>query len=77
MTFHKLPSLRAKQIIRALERGGFVLDRQKGSHAVMVHPTSKARTVVPVHSGETIQKALLVEIINQANLSIDDFLELL
>ena len=77
MTFHKLPALRAREIIRALERAGFVQDRQKGSHLVLLHPDSGFRTVVPVHSGETVHKALLVQIIKQANLDIDEFIALL
>lgn len=34
VAFHELPSLRARKVIRALERAGFVKDRQKGSHTV-------------------------------------------
>jgi predicted RNA binding protein YcfA (HicA-like mRNA interferase family) len=33
----KIPLLTAKQIIRALRKAGFVEDRQKGSHLVMLH----------------------------------------
>ena len=77
MTFHKLPALRARQIIRALERAGFVRDRQKGSHLVMYHPRAKARTVIPIHGGETIHKGLLADIIHQSGLEVDQFLDLL
>ncbi|HBL39532.1 TPA: hypothetical protein DDZ10_02565 [Candidatus Uhrbacteria bacterium] len=75
--FHLLPSLRARKIIRALEKAGFVQDRQKGSHVVMRHPTKKCQTVVPIHSGEEIHKSLLMDIIKQAELSIQEFLNLL
>jgi predicted RNA binding protein YcfA (HicA-like mRNA interferase family) len=43
----KLPALTAKKVIRALKRAGFIEDRQKGSHMVLIHPDTKARTVVP------------------------------
>lgn len=35
VAFHLLPALRARKIIRTLEKAGFVQDRQKGSHVVM------------------------------------------
>ena len=77
VAFHRLPSLRARKIIKALEKAGFVKDRQKGSHVVMRHPTKKCQTVVPVHSGEEIHKSLLTDIIKQAELEIQEFLDLL
>jgi len=43
----KLPSLTARKVVRALNRAGFVDDRQKGSHLILIHPETKARTVVP------------------------------
>ena len=72
-----LPALTAVQTIRALKRGGFVEDRQKGSHLILINPTTKVRTVVPIHSGKTIAKPLLKDIINDADLSIEQFLDLL
>jgi predicted RNA binding protein YcfA (HicA-like mRNA interferase family) len=73
----KLPSLNARKVIRALKRAGFVEDRQKGSHLILIHPESKVRTVVPVHPGQTIKDPLLRAIIRDANLSVDQFIELL
>jgi predicted RNA binding protein YcfA (HicA-like mRNA interferase family) len=73
----KLPSLAARKIIRALKRAGFVEDRQKGSHLVLIHKGTKARTVVPVHPGRTIKEPLLRAIVRDANLSVDEFIKLL
>jgi predicted RNA binding protein YcfA (HicA-like mRNA interferase family) len=73
----RLPSLTARKVIRALKRAGFVEDRQKGSHLVLIQPEMKARTVVPVHPGRTIKEPLLRAILRDANLSIDEFIELL
>ena len=75
--FHLLPTLRARKIIRTLEKAGFVQDRQKGSHVVLRHPTKKCHTVVPVHAGEDIHKSLLMDIIKQAELDLQEFLNLL
>jgi predicted RNA binding protein YcfA (HicA-like mRNA interferase family) len=73
----KLPSLTARKVVRALKSAGFVEDRQRGSHLMLIHPESKARTVVPVHPGHTIKDPLLRGIIRDANLSVDQFIELL
>ena len=73
----KLPAVTARKVIRALKRAGFVEDRQKGSHLILVHPETKARTVVPVHVGRTIKEPLLRAIIRDANLGIEEFMGLL
>jgi predicted RNA binding protein YcfA (HicA-like mRNA interferase family) len=72
-----LPALTARSVIRALKRAGFVEDRQKGSHLVMFHPETHARTVIPVHGGKTLKKPLLRAIIADTGLSVEEFLELL
>jgi predicted RNA binding protein YcfA (HicA-like mRNA interferase family) len=64
-------------VVRALKRAGFVEDRQSGSHLVLIHPETKARTVVPVHPGRTIKAPLLRAIVRDANLSVVEFIELL
>jgi predicted RNA binding protein YcfA (HicA-like mRNA interferase family) len=71
----KLPSLTAKKVVRALKRAGFVEDRQKGSHLVLIRDS--ARTVVPMHSGRTIKESLLRSIVREAQLTVDEFIELL
>ena len=73
----KIPSLTARRVVRALKRAGFVEDRQSGSHLVLIHPETKARTVVPVHPGRTIKAPLLRAIVRDANLSVVEFIELL
>ncbi len=58
-----LPSLTPKELIRVLERLGFVRTRKsRGGHLRYIHPDGR-RTTVPFHSGKTIPKGLLVKII--------------
>ena len=73
----KLPSLTARKVVRALKRAGFVEDRQKGSHLILIHPETKVRTVVPVHPGRTIKEPLPGAIVRDANLPADEFMKLL
>lgn len=71
-----LPSLNAREIIRALKKVGFEEDRKKGSHLVMHNKMTGARTVIPVHPGN-IKKYLVHAIIRDTNLSTKKFIELL
>jgi predicted RNA binding protein YcfA (HicA-like mRNA interferase family) len=76
----RIPALTAWKVIQALKRAGFVEDRQKGSHLVLVHSETEARTVAPVDAGRTIspvKEPLLRAIVRDANLSADEFIELL
>lgn len=77
MGFSQLPALNARDVIRAVERAGFLFDRQSGSHAIYIHPVSKRRTIIPIHGGSTIKKPLLRSIIDDLGISIEEFLRLL
>ncbi len=46
----KSPSITAKDLIRLLERKGFVFDRAKGSHQIYLHPEKKLRAVEPMYT---------------------------
>ena len=71
----KYPSLKAREVVRALERHGFRLKAQKGSHAKYTkHEDKKRRNVtVPIHNDD-IDKGTLKQIIIQSGLTIDEFM---
>jgi predicted RNA binding protein YcfA (HicA-like mRNA interferase family) len=68
----RLPSVPAKEIVRALERAGFHFERQKGSHVTLRNPATRRTTVVPMHGGE-FPRWLLKRIIKEAGLTEDEF----
>jgi predicted RNA binding protein YcfA (HicA-like mRNA interferase family) len=73
----RLPSLRSKDVIRALERAGFVVSRTSGSHCRLIHRTDRSRKVtVPVHN-EDLKRGTLRGIIAQAGLTVPEFIALL
>ncbi|MBI4143463.1 type II toxin-antitoxin system HicA family toxin [Candidatus Woesearchaeota archaeon] len=47
----KLPLLTAKELIKILNKLGFDLIRQKGSHVYLKHKDGRS-TVVPLHAGK-------------------------
>ena len=74
----KLPSLKATEVLRALERAGFVVVRVTGSHHRLVHPHDPTRmTTVPLHKGRDLQMPVIRAILKQAGLTVDEFLALL
>lgn len=72
----KLPILTAKQTIRILEKVGFQVTRQRGSHVRLKHPDGQVVTV-PVHSGKDIGRGLLRKILRDAELSVEELIDLL
>lgn len=72
----RLPRIKGKELIRALERAGFTIDRTRGSHVFLKHPDGRA-TAVPVHSGETLGPGLLRAILRDVEMTAQDLSELL
>ena len=60
-----------RELIAILRRHGFEIDRQSGSHVIMIHGDGR-RVTVPVHAGKTLGKGLLRPIMNDARLTSDD-----
>jgi predicted RNA binding protein YcfA (HicA-like mRNA interferase family) len=72
-----LPIIKGRDVMRALQRGGFYVHHQTGSHARLLHRTrTELRVTVPIHSGD-MPKGTLRRIIKQAGLTVEEFLELL
>ena len=72
----KLPrGLSGRKVRRALERAGFYLKRQKGSHMVMRRDKPFAQVVVPAHA--SIDTGTLAAIIEAAGMSPEEFRRLL
>ncbi|MDO8740984.1 MAG: type II toxin-antitoxin system HicA family toxin [Candidatus Woesearchaeota archaeon] len=69
----KLPLLSAQELIRFLKKKGFEEIRQHGSHKYFKHSDGRA-TIVPVHSGKDIGRGLLKKILNEIDVSREDFL---
>ncbi|MBI4611022.1 MAG: type II toxin-antitoxin system HicA family toxin [Candidatus Rokubacteria bacterium] len=67
----RLPQLSAHEVIRLLERNGFLLERQGGSHAIYRHPDGR-RATVPVHGKRDLGRGLLRRILKDAGLSPED-----
>jgi predicted RNA binding protein YcfA (HicA-like mRNA interferase family) len=74
----RLPSVNPDACIKALEKAGFYMSRQRGSHVQMRRDSPlPARTIpVPV-SKKPLPRGTLRSIIRQAGLTVDEFIALL
>jgi len=73
----KLPVISGKEALRALERAGFVVVRQRGSHARIKKVTfeSVIKITIPIH--ETLDRGTLKSILRNADLTVEEFVGLL
>jgi len=71
----RLPRIPSKEAIRALERLGFEQIRQTGSHIVMKKQTSEGAIgcVMPIH--QELKIGTLSNIIKQAQITCEEFIE--
>jgi predicted RNA binding protein YcfA (HicA-like mRNA interferase family) len=69
----KLPVLSWREVVKALAKAGFQVARQKGSHLILV----KDDIIVPVPKHDEIKKGLLSQIIVEAGLSREEFMQFL
>ena len=65
------PTLTGSALIRSLKKFGFEVIRIKGSHHFLKHSDGRC-TVVPVHSGETIGRGLLSQILRDCDITKDE-----
>lgn len=70
----KIPVLKPKQVINVLERIGFIKERSKGSHIQFFK--GSIRVTVSMHNKD-VRRGTLLNIIRQANLTIEEFINLL
>ena len=72
----KIPTgLSGRALVRAREKVGFVVKRQRGSHIILRRDNPPARVVVPDH--KSLRVGTLRTILNSATLTVEELLQLL
>ncbi len=71
----RLPVISGRDCIKALEKAGFLIVRQKGSHISLVREKPFAQVVVPDH--KELDRGTLRGIIRMAGMSVEEFVSLL
>jgi len=72
-----VPSLAYPAVIAALERAGWRVDRQKGSHIRLSRFTEGKLRKLTVPAHRPIKRSTLAKIIKQAGLTVEEFLRLI
>ncbi|NOT01758.1 MAG: type II toxin-antitoxin system HicA family toxin [Phycisphaerales bacterium] len=66
----RLPVVSGRDLIRALRKVGFELDRQKGSHAILFRAEPPTTVTVPDH--RELDRGTLRAILRQAGVTPDE-----
>jgi predicted RNA binding protein YcfA (HicA-like mRNA interferase family) len=72
----KLPVVRGKNLIKALEKMGFYKVRQNGSHVFLSHKDGRC-TTIPIHSNRDIPNGTFREILNDLKISKGEIMKIL
>ncbi len=73
----KIPNLGYDKIIKALQRDGWVVVRQKGSHIRLQKRTEMEVLKITVPAHIPVKRSTLSHILKQAHLTVERFYELL
>ena len=74
----KLPLISSDKVLKVLvNKKGFVVTRQKGSHLCLHKKAEEGMLLVVVPQKTQIKKGTLLSILKQAKISREDFLELI
>jgi predicted RNA binding protein YcfA (HicA-like mRNA interferase family) len=71
----KLPVIKAKDLLKTLKKLGFYEYHQSGSHVQLRHADGR-RTTVPNHPSKEIRKGTLKAILDDLEISTEEFIEI-
>jgi len=73
----KVPSLPYTKVVRALQRDGWTVVRQRGSHIRLQKRVEDEVLKLTVPAHRPVKRSTLSHILKQARLDVEEFLELL
>lgn len=71
----RVPILRPHEVVKAFEKLGWEVTRQRGSHIILTKPGHIATLSVPNHP--TVARGTLRSLITRAGISVEEFLDAL
>ena len=73
----KVPSVSYTEVLRALQRDGWVVVRQRGSHIRLHKHTQRETRKLTIPAHRPIKRSTLSHILKQARISVEEFRRLL
>jgi predicted RNA binding protein YcfA (HicA-like mRNA interferase family) len=74
---NSLPRVTGKETLAALLRAGMEQSHVRGSHHYLKWPNRTSLVCIPVHAGKTLKIGTLKNILDQAGISTNAFIDLL
>jgi predicted RNA binding protein YcfA (HicA-like mRNA interferase family) len=73
----KLPAVSGPEAVKAFAQAGFILDRVRGSHHILIKEGCPKHLAVPVHGKRAVKPGTLRSLISDAGLTVAEFVDLL
>ena len=73
----RLPVVSGEKAVKCFEKLGYVIVRQRGSHIRMRHKYDKGRKPLTIPKHKVLGKGLLRKLLRDAEISVEEFRELL
>jgi predicted RNA binding protein YcfA (HicA-like mRNA interferase family) len=74
----RFPDINSKQIVKVVEKLGFIFIRQSGtSHAIYFRKADRRRTTIPIHGKKSIKRKTIKSICRDIEITINELRDLL
>jgi len=70
----RLGAYTGEQVVRAFQRAGWEITRQRSSHVILEKEGYEATLSVPVHKGKNVKRGTLRDLIKDAKMNVDEFI---
>ena len=70
----RLGSYTGEQVVRAFQKAGWKITRQRISHVILEKEGYEATLSVPVHKGKNVKRGTLRDLIKDAKINVNEFL---
>ena len=71
----RLGSYTGQEVVKAFQKAGWRITRRRSSHVILEKEGQEATLSVPVHKGKNVKRGTLRDLIRDAGMSVDQFLE--
>ncbi len=71
----RLGSYTGQEVVKAFQKTGWRITRRRSSHVILEKEGQEATLSVPVHKGKNVKRGTLRDLIRDAGMSVDQFLE--
>ena len=68
-----IPSISYRRVVNALQRAGFVVVRQRGSHIRLQKRVGESALKLTIPAHNPVKKSTLAKIIKDAGLTVEEF----